>query len=121
MATKKEISMTGFSIVAYAGDAKADLIDALNSARKGNFAQARELVNSANDSIVAAHNEQTKLLSKEAGGEQMDVTFIMVHGQDTLMTTMLFKDQITFFIDEYERIYRIEEQLGITTDDNEED
>ncbi|OAU68675.1 PTS system lactose-specific transporter subunit IIA, partial [Lacticaseibacillus rhamnosus] len=37
MATKEEISMTGFAIVAYAGDAKTDLIEALNEARKGNF------------------------------------------------------------------------------------
>lgn len=113
MATKEEISMTGFAIVAYAGDAKTDLIDALNAARNGDFEHAHELVESANESIVAAHNEQTKLLSKEAGGEQMDVTFIMVHGQDTLMTTMMLKDQIAFLIDEYERIAVIEKKLGI--------
>lgn len=114
MATKEEISMTGFAIVAYAGDAKADLMEALDSARTGDFDHARELVKSAEDSINAAHNEQTKLLSKEAGGETMDVTFIMVHGQDTLMTTMLMKDEVTFFIDEYERIHAVEKQLGIT-------
>lgn len=114
MATKQEISMVGFNIVAYAGDAKADLIDALNAARQGHFDHARELVKSANDSIVSAHNEQTKLLSKEAGGEEMDVTFIMVHGQDTLMTTMMLKDEVAFFIDEYERIHAVEVKLGIT-------
>ncbi|WP_412989570.1 PTS lactose/cellobiose transporter subunit IIA [Pediococcus siamensis] len=113
MATKKEISMTGFSIVAYAGDAKTALIEALQEARKGNFEHARALVAESNQSIVDAHNEQTKLLSKEAGGSDMDVTFIMVHGQDTLMTTMLLKDEVTYFIDEYERIHRIETQLGI--------
>ncbi|GEL15688.1 PTS lactose/cellobiose transporter subunit IIA [Pediococcus cellicola] len=113
MATKEEISMTGFSIVAYAGDAKTDLIEALQEARKGNFDHARALVKEANESIVDAHNEQTKLLSKEAGGSDMDVTFIMVHGQDTLMTTMMLKDEVTFFIDEYERIHKIESQLGI--------
>lgn len=113
MATKEEISMTGFAIVAYAGDARTDLIEALNEAKKGNFDHAHALVKEANDSIVEAHNEQTKLLSKEAGGEDMDVTFIMVHGQDTLMTTMLMMDQMKFFIDEYERIAKIEDQLGI--------
>ena len=33
MATKKDISMVGFAIVAYAGDAKSDLLEALNQAR----------------------------------------------------------------------------------------
>ncbi len=35
MATKKEISMIGFDIVAYAGDARTDLIDALKAAKAG--------------------------------------------------------------------------------------
>ncbi|WDF82359.1 PTS lactose/cellobiose transporter subunit IIA [Lacticaseibacillus pabuli] len=113
MATKEEISMTGFAIVAYAGDAKTALLKGLDLARKGQFDEARKSVAASTDSINEAHNEQTKLLSKEAGGTDMDVTFIMVHGQDTLMTTMMLKDEVTYFIDEYERIDRIEKQLGI--------
>ncbi|MFH5811340.1 PTS lactose/cellobiose transporter subunit IIA [Companilactobacillus sp. FL22-1] len=113
MATKEEISMTGFSIVAYAGDAKTSLIEALQHAQKGEFDKANACVEEANQSIVDAHNEQTKLLSKEAGGEDMDVTFIMVHGQDTLMTTMMLLDEVKFFIDEYKRIDKIEKNLGM--------
>lgn len=114
MATKEEISMTGFAIVAYAGDAKTALIKALNYARDGEFEKARQSVKDSEESINEAHNEQTHLLSQEAGGADLDVTFIMVHGQDTLMTTMMLKDEITYFIDEYERIARIEKKLGIT-------
>ncbi|GEL15943.1 PTS lactose/cellobiose transporter subunit IIA [Pediococcus cellicola] len=113
MATKEEISMVGFAIVAYAGDAKTALIQALDAARAGKFSEAESLVKKANESIVDAHNEQTQLLSKEAGGTDMDVTFIMVHGQDTLMTTMMLMDQVRFFIDEYKRIRKMEEKLGI--------
>jgi len=113
MATKEEISMTGFAIVAYAGDAKTDLISALKKARDGEIDEAKKLVESATESINDAHNEQTKLLSKEAGGEDMDVTFIMVHGQDTLMTTMMLMDQCKFFIDEYDRINKIEAKLDM--------
>lgn len=114
MVSRKEISMTGFAIVAYAGDAKTALMQALKKAREGDFQSARDLVKESNDSIVAAHNEQTQLLSQEAGGADLDVTFIMVHGQDTLMTTMMLKDQVVYFIDEYERIARIEKNLGIS-------
>lgn len=116
MSTKEEISMVGFAIVAYAGDAKTALIKALDAAKEGNFVKAEELVKEANGSITDAHNEQTQLLSKEAGGADMDVTFIMVHGQDTLMTTMMLMDQVRFFIDEYKRIRKVEEKLGIESD-----
>lgn len=105
--------MTGFAIVAYAGDAKTALIKALDNAREGKIEEAKKLVEEANQSIVDAHNEQTKLLANEAGGMDMDVTFIMVHGQDTLMTTMMLMDQCKFFIDEYERINNIEKKLDI--------
>ncbi|CAJ1204894.1 MULTISPECIES: PTS lactose/cellobiose transporter subunit IIA [Bacillota] len=111
--TKEDISMTGFAIVAYAGDAKTALLKALDNAREGKIEEAKKLVEEANQSIVDAHNEQTKLLADEAGGMDMDVTFIMVHGQDTLMTTMMLMDQCKFFIDEYERINKIEEKLDM--------
>lgn len=54
MKSKEEINMLGFTIVAYAGDERSDLMDALAFARDGYFEQARELVESANDSIVSA-------------------------------------------------------------------
>ncbi|MFH5810879.1 PTS lactose/cellobiose transporter subunit IIA [Companilactobacillus sp. FL22-1] len=111
--TKEDISMTGFAIVAYAGDAKTALIKALDNAREGKIEEAKKLVEEATQSINDAHNEQTKLLADEAGGMDMDVTFIMVHGQDTLMTTMMLMDQCKFFIDEYERINKIEKKLGM--------
>jgi len=111
--TKEDISMTGFAIVAYAGDAKSALLKALDNAREGKIDEAKKLVEEANQSIVDAHNEQTKLLANEAGGMDMDVTFIMVHGQDTLMTTMMLMDQCKFFIDEYERINKIEKKLDM--------
>lgn len=112
MATKQEISMTGFSIVAYAGDAQSDLIEALEAARQGNFEQAEQLHAQAKQELIDAHDVQTKLLSEEAGGAEMDVTFIMVHAQDTLMTTMMLEKQTRFMIDEYKRIASLEAKLA---------
>ena len=112
MATKEEISMIGFEIVAYAGDAQTDLLAALDRARDGHFKEARELHASANQTLIDAHDVQTRLLSQEAGGKEMEVTFIMVHAQDTLMTTMILEKQVRFFLDEYERIAKLEAALA---------
>ena len=46
---------------------------------------------------------QTKLMSQEANGEELETTFIMSHGQDTLMTTMLLRDEVKYFIDLYKQ------------------
>ena len=104
MATKEEISMVGFEIVAYAGDAQTDLLAALDAAREGDFEKAEQLHKDASDALIGAHDTQTKLLSQEAGGGEMEMTFIMAHAQDTLMTTMILEKQARFTIDAYKRI-----------------
>ena len=91
MATKEEISMVGFEIVAYAGDAQTDLLAALDAAREGDFEKAEQLHKDASDALIGAHDTQTKLLSQEAGGGEMEITFIMAHAQDTLITTMILE------------------------------
>ena len=107
MASKEEISMIGFEIVAYAGDAQTDLIAACEKASQGDIDGARALHESAKQALIDAHDVQTRLLSQE-----MDVTFIMVHAQDTLMTTMLLEKQTKFTIDAYQRIAQLEARLA---------
>ncbi|KRL12715.1 MAG: PTS lactose/cellobiose transporter subunit IIA [Schleiferilactobacillus perolens] len=112
MPSKEEISMTGFEIVAYAGDAKTAVLQALDAAQNGDFDKAEAKVKEAQNDINDAHNAQTKILSEEAGGADMDVTFIMVHGQDTLMTTMLLIDETKYFIDVFKRLKVLEKKVG---------
>ena len=66
----------------------------------------------ASDALIGAHDTQTKLLSQEAGGSEMEMTFIMAHAQDTLMTTMILEKQTRFTIDAYKRIAELEAKLA---------
>ncbi len=98
-----EVSLIGFEIVAYAGEARSKLLDALNLAQKGEFEKAEALVQEAEVAIVRAHNSQTEILAKEASGEEVEMSFIMIHGQDHLMTTILLKDLIHHLIGFYKK------------------
>lgn len=86
---REEITLLGFEIVSYAGEARSKLLDALKAAQNGDFEKAEELVESANSSIVEAHHAQTSLLQKEAAGEDLAFSVTLMHGQDHLMTTGL--------------------------------
>ena len=86
MATKEEISMVGFEIVAYAGDAQTDLLAALDAAREGDFEKAEQLHKDASDALIGAN--------------------------DTLMTTMILEKQTRFTIDAYKRIAELEAKLA---------
>ena len=100
---REETTLLGFEIVAYAGDARSKLLEALNAAQKGEFEQAEKLVKEAEECLVGAHNSQTDILAKEAAGEDLEMSFIMIHGQDHLMTTILLKELMKHLIELYKR------------------
>ena len=100
---REEANMIGFQIVAYAGDARSSLIESMEAAEKGEFEKAESLIKEADESIKEAHNIQTKMLSQEAAGDEVEVGFIMVHGQDHLMTTLLLRDIIKHMINLYKK------------------
>lgn len=100
---KEEVTMIGFEIVAYAGEARSNLIEAINAARDGEYEKAEEFIKEADGTIKEAHNIQTKMLSKEAAGEEMEIGFIMVHGQDHLMTTLLLRDLVEHMVNLYKK------------------
>ncbi|GGE26024.1 PTS lactose/cellobiose transporter subunit IIA [Streptococcus himalayensis] len=95
---REESTLLGFEIVAFAGDARSKLLEALAAAQKGQFDQAEALVEAANVCIVEAHNAQTSLLQKEAAGEDLAFSVTLMHGQDHLMTTVLLKDLMQHLI-----------------------
>ena len=89
--------------MAYAGDARSKLLEALKAAEVGDFAKADALVEEANGCIAEAHHAQTSLLTKEAAGEDLAYSVTMMHGQDHLMTTILLKDMMHHLIELYKR------------------
>ncbi|WP_353949139.1 PTS lactose/cellobiose transporter subunit IIA [Sporolactobacillus sp. Y61] len=101
---REDNAMVGFTIVAYAGDAKTFLLKALDRAKNGEYEDAEKLLKQADESIKEAHQEQTKVLANEAGGSDDQISFIMIHGQDTLMTTMMLRDMAKYFIDLYKKV-----------------
>ncbi|HEL9627136.1 TPA: PTS lactose/cellobiose transporter subunit IIA [Streptococcus suis] len=100
---REEITLLGFEIVAFAGDARSRLMEALAAAQKGDYAKAEELVEAANACIVEAHHAQTSLLQKEVAGEDLAFSVTLMHGQDHLMTTLLLKDMMGHMIELYKR------------------
>lgn len=84
-----ESESMAMEIIANSGDGRSFVFNALQEARAGNFAEAEELIKKANEAINKAHKAQTKLLSAEAGGKKQDISLLLIHSQDHLMTSML--------------------------------
>lgn len=91
-------------LIMYGGDAKSNAMEAIQAAKAGDFELATSKVSEAEASLVKAHHSQTGLLTKEAQGNKTEVSLLMVHGQDHLMTSMAFTDLAKEIIDVYKKI-----------------
>ncbi|CUH94995.1 hypothetical protein P22_1064 [Propionispora sp. 2/2-37] len=99
----EELQMITVEIVAYAGDARSKYMEALEAASRGEYGKVESLIQEGNDLITQAHNTQTAMLQKEAAGEKLDMSFLMVHAQDHLMTVMLLRDLVKSLVNLYKK------------------
>ncbi|MBA4603594.1 PTS lactose/cellobiose transporter subunit IIA [Thermoactinomyces mirandus] len=83
-----DAEMEIFNIISNGGDAKAIAYEALELAHKGRFDQAGKKMEEANKILTKAHNTQTKLIQKEINGEKTEMSLLMVHAQDHLMSAI---------------------------------
>lgn len=96
-----DLETIAMTLVGNAGEAKALAFEALYEAKKGNFDKAQELLKESQKKILAAHEVQTQLIFNEADGNKMEMSLLMVHAQDHLMTSLLARELITEIIDLY--------------------
>lgn len=90
-------------LIVNGGNARSKAMEAIQSAKEGNIAEARELIEKANEDLGKAHEAQTELIQTEAGGTPIDLSILMIHAQDHLMNAMTVKDLANEFIDMYEK------------------
>ena len=60
-----------------------------------------ELLEQAKETLAAAHDSQTELISEEASGHKQEVSLMMVHAQDHLMNAITVIDLVTELIDTF--------------------
>ncbi|MFZ7133357.1 MAG: PTS lactose/cellobiose transporter subunit IIA [Eubacteriales bacterium] len=88
------------------GDAKGKAIEAIREAKVGNFIVAEKKLEEANESLVKAHEFQTKLLQEEASRDSAtEISLLLIHGQDHLMNAITTKDLANEIVDLCKLIY----------------
>lgn len=101
---EQETLQAVMGLIMNAGNAKSEAVEAIQAAKKSKFTIAKEKLETANEYLVQAHHAQTELLTKEAQGEETQITLLVVHSQDHLMTAITFVDLAKEFVEVYERI-----------------
>jgi len=95
------------NIIMHSGEARSYSMEALAIAKTGDFDKAKELITRADEELGYAHNSQTSLIQGEAASDKIEISLLLVHAEDHLMTTMTFKDLAVELIEVHEKINSI--------------
>lgn len=93
-----------FQIISAVGSARSSYIEAIQEAKKGNFDQAKNLMKDGAETFIQGHKAHAELISKEANGEKVEVSLLLAHAEDQLMSAEGFKVIAEEFICLYEKI-----------------
>lgn len=94
-----------FSIILHAGDARSHAMEAIQKAKVGDMLGAEASIAAAEEALNKAHQSQTDLIQSEARGEKNEITILLIHAQDHLMTAMVVKDLAKEFIELYQKSF----------------
>src|SRR5699024_6298756 len=95
-------------IILHAGNARSSAMKAISLAKEYKFKEAGAELEEAESETTKAHHEQTKLLKNEADGKKNDISVILIHAQDHLMTSMTVKDLAREIIDMHRKMQILE-------------
>ena len=100
----EEIYEIAFGIIGYAGDSRSLSIEAVKAAEVGDYETAAEKLRKAVEELNNAHAIQTDMLQKEAAGDKVELSLLMVHAQDHFAMALMQKDFAEQMITMYKRI-----------------
>ncbi|MBB2478976.1 PTS lactose/cellobiose transporter subunit IIA [Bacillus sp. APMAM] len=98
-----EMNLFAFQLISKAGDSFSMMMEGLEIAKAGNIVEAKKLMKDAKDTLNEAHKIHTELLVKEAQGETITYSPILVHAQDHMTKASL----ADIFINEQINLYQI--------------
>ena len=89
------------NIIINAGDCKNHAYMALGKVNEGKYDEADEEIKLANEALSKAHDSQTEMLQKEAAGEKVDFSLILMHAEDQMMSAEIIKSLVEEMIEMY--------------------
>ena len=85
------LELVSFQLISNVGEARSALFEAMRAAREECFEEADKLVRDAEDSLIKAHESHSSLIMQEASGDKVQISLLLMHAEDQLMTTETLK------------------------------
>ncbi|MBU5592959.1 PTS lactose/cellobiose transporter subunit IIA [Clostridium sp. MSJ-4] len=99
----ENMDMIAFSIISNVGNAKSLVMEAFYAAKEGDFNLAEEKLEESKQYFLEGHKVHASLIQKEANGEKVQVSLILMHAEDQLMSTETIAELVKEMIEMYKR------------------
>ena len=98
----ESLELVAFEIISNVGMGKSLAIEAIREARKGNYEEANKKIEEAKEFLLQGHHSHTSLIQKEAAGEKLEFSLIIMHAEDQLISAETIKDLAIEIIEMHE-------------------
>jgi len=99
------------TLILHGGDARCAAREAADYAANHKWEQAEEALRKANEAQLAAHKLQAEILHREARGEKIPFSILLVHAIDLLLLAWAEIDYTEQFIKLHRRIAELENEV----------
>lgn len=94
MANVEQISQVAMQVITYAGMAKSNYLEALKYYRENDQTAYEQSMSNGDESFSQAHEAHLQLLQQEMNTQEPQITMLMAHAEDQLMSAETIKTLI---------------------------
>ena len=87
-----ELELVAFEIISNVGMGKSLAMEAIREGRQGNYELAEQKLEEAKQFLLQGHHAHAGLIQKEAAGEKLEFSLIIMHAEDQLISAETIKD-----------------------------
>ena len=96
--------LVAFNIIANVGTARSCYIGAIDAAAEGKYEEAEKMIEEGKEAFNGGHNAHHDMLTAMANGEKIEMTLLLTHAEDQLMSAEAFGILAEKFVALYKKV-----------------
>lgn len=113
---QEEKALICFQLISKAGAAKSLCFEALKNAKSGEWKCSRENFEEAKKLFVEAHEYHNQLVQEEASGMLINMTLLLTHAEDILITAEMTREMVEEFVEVYQQLTSLTKEFNMLKD-----
>lgn len=101
------LELIAFEIISNVGMAKSLAIEALRDVRNGKYEEGKLKLDEASEFLIKGHHAHADLIQKEASGEKVEFSLIIMHAEDQMMAAETIKSLVEEMIEMYKDLKEV--------------